>query len=58
MPLDTKSFDLDVLGCLNPQTEDFNILGHGPMMLKALNSKFRDPKTSNSNFLTFWDPSS
>ena len=52
MFLDAKSFDLDVFGSPNLQIEDFNILGHDPRMLKALNSRFLDPKTLNSKLLT------
>ena len=60
MPLDGKSFDLDVFGFPNlqpggpSQIEAFSIQGHGPRMLKPSNSMFLDPKTSNSKLLTFW----
>jgi hypothetical protein len=43
----SKSFDLDDLGSPNVQIKNFNILRHGPRMLKLLNSKFLDPKTLN-----------
>ena len=54
MSLDAKNFDLDVFGFPNPKIEDFNTLGHGPRMFKAWNSRFLDPKTSNSELLTSW----
>ena len=62
MPLDAKSFDLGWPLVLEnwkskppnreaSQIEAFTIHGHGPRMLKASNSKFLDPKTSNSKLL-------
>ena len=54
MSLGAKSFDFDVFGSANFQIEDFNILGHDFRMLKALDSKLFDSKTSNSKLLTFW----
>ena len=60
MPLDGKSFDLDVFGFQKPQTwgsfqiEAFSIQGHDPRMLKVSNSKSWGPKTSNSKVLKSW----
>ena len=55
MSLDARNFDLNFFGCPNIQIEAFiSIQGHGPKMLKALNSKFLDPKTSNSELFASW----
>ena len=52
MSQDVKIFDLEVWATKNIQIEAFSIQGHGPRMLKALNSMFLDSKTSNSKLLT------
>ena len=54
MPQDVEIFDFEVWESKNIKTGAFNIQGHDPRILKALNSKFLDPKTSNSKLLTSW----
>ena len=39
-----KIFDFEEWESKKNQIEDFSIHGHGPTMLKALSSKFLDPK--------------
>ena len=56
MSLDAKSFDFDVFESPNFKIENFNILGYDRRMLKTLNSRFWDPKTSNSKQGCFWMP--
>ena len=46
--------DLEVWGSKNIQIEAFSTPGHGHRILKHLNSKFWDPKTSNWKVLTSW----
>ena len=46
MFLVAESFYLDVFEFPNLKIEDFNILGHDSSILKALNLRFLDPKTS------------
>ena len=54
MPLDAKSFKFEVFRPQELEFETFSIQGHDLRMLKASNSMFLDPKTSNSKLLTSW----
>ena len=53
-PQDVKSFEFEVFGPQDFEFETFSIQGHDPRMLKASNSEFWDPKTTNSKLLTSW----